>query len=163
MDGTSDAKTSDRTGPLISTRPTREASVLRSSWQGYWRQFKQYNYAIVLEPTVHPDKHIWSYQDVEANGQVVAAIMTQLSMKAGTKQWEKPARDACEAEMYQLHMRETFQPIIWEDMTTEQKKKVLQSHSFLKLKRDGTIKARTVAGGNRQRDSSPRKTLHPQQ
>jgi hypothetical protein len=35
----------------------------------------------VLEPTVHPDKHIWSHQDVETNGQVVAAIMTQLSMK----------------------------------------------------------------------------------
>jgi hypothetical protein len=56
---------------------------------------KQYNYATVLEPTVHPDKHIWSYQDVETNGQVVAAIMTQLSMKAGMKQWGKPARPKC--------------------------------------------------------------------
>jgi hypothetical protein len=57
----------------------------------------------------------------------------------------------CKAEMYQLHMRETFQPIKWEDMTTEQKKKVLESHIFHKLKRDGTIKAITVSGGNRQR------------
>jgi hypothetical protein len=50
-----------------------------------------------------------------------------------------------------MHMRETFQPIKWDDILTEQKKKVLESHLFLKLKRDGTIKARTVAGGNRQR------------
>jgi hypothetical protein len=77
--------------------------------------------------------------------------MTQLSMKAGMKKWGKPARDACKAEMYQLHTRETFQPIKWEDIPTDQKKQVLESHVFLKLKRDGTIKARTVEGGNRQR------------
>jgi hypothetical protein len=29
---------------------------------------------------------------------------------------------------------------------------VLESHMFLKLKRDGKIKGRTVAGGNKQRD-----------
>jgi hypothetical protein len=53
--------------------------------------------------------------------------------------------------MYQLHMRETFEPLVWEDLTTEQKKQTLESHLFLKMKRDGTIKGRTVAGGNKQR------------
>jgi hypothetical protein len=112
---------------------------------------KQYNYTTVLEPTVHSDNHIWSHQDVETSGHMTAPIMTQLSMKAGMKEWGKPARDACKAEMYQLHMGETFQPIKWEDIPTDQKKQVLESHLFLKLKRVGTIKARTVAGGNRQR------------
>jgi hypothetical protein len=105
----------------------------------------------VLEPVAHPDEHIRSHSQVEASGQVAAATMTQLSMKAGIKHWGKQARDACKAEMYQLHMRETFEPRHWEDLTTEQKNKVLESHLFLKLKRDGTIKGRTVAGGNRQR------------
>jgi hypothetical protein len=82
---------------------------------------------------------------------MVGAIMTQLSMKAGIQQWGKAARDACNAEIYQLHMRETFEPLAWEDLSTEQKKQTLESHLFLKKKRDGTIKGRTVAGGNRQR------------
>ena len=37
-------------------------------------------------------------------------------------------------------------------MTPEEKREILESHMFLKLKRDGTIKGRTVAGGNKQRD-----------
>jgi Reverse transcriptase (RNA-dependent DNA polymerase) len=82
---------------------------------------------------------------------VVAAITTQLSMKAGIKQRGKPSSDACKAEMYQLHMRETFEPLKWEDLTTKQKKTILESHLFIKLKRDGTIKGTAVAGGNRQR------------
>jgi hypothetical protein len=113
---------------------------------------KSYNYTTtVLEPTVHPDQHIYSLQDPPISVQMVGAIMTQLSMKAGIKQRGKAARDACKAEMYQLHMRETFEPLAWEDLSTEQKKQTLESHLFLKKKRDGTIKGRTVAGGNRQR------------
>jgi hypothetical protein len=53
--------------------------------------------------------------------------------------------------MYQLHMRETFEQLAWEDLTIEQKQQILESHLFLNLKRDGKIKGRTVAGGNRQR------------
>ena len=30
--------------------------------------------------------------------------------------------------------------------------RILESHLFLKQKRDGTVKGRTVAGGNKQRD-----------
>jgi hypothetical protein len=87
---------------------------------------QRYNYmTTVLEPVVHPDEHIRSHSQAEASGQVAAAIMTQLSRKDGIKQWGKQARDACKAEMYQLHMRGTFEPRHWEDLTTEQKKKVL--------------------------------------
>jgi hypothetical protein len=49
-------------------------------------------------------------------------------MKAGIKQWGKAARDACKAEMYQIHMRETFEPLAWESLTTEQKNQTLESH-----------------------------------
>jgi hypothetical protein len=37
------------------------------------------------------------------------------------------------------------------NLTTEQKKTTLESHLFIQLKRDGTIKGRAVAGGNRKR------------
>ena len=78
--------------------------------------------------------------------------MTQLSLKAGLKEWKGKAHDAAYAEMKQLHMRDTFKPMRWKELTEDQRKSVLESHLFLKQKRDGTIKGRTVAGGNKQRD-----------
>jgi hypothetical protein len=48
---------------------------------------KSYKYTTtVLEPTVHPDQHVYSRQDPPISVQMVGAIMTQLSMKAGIKQ-----------------------------------------------------------------------------
>jgi hypothetical protein len=83
---------------------------------------------------------------------VVAKIMTQLSLKAGLKQWGDKATEAVHSEMKQLHFRDTFKPFHWNDLSHIQKKSVLESHMFLKEKRDGKIKGRTVAGGNKQRD-----------
>jgi hypothetical protein len=38
----------------------------------------------------------------------------------------------------------------WKLLTAEQCKKVLESHIFVKRKRDGVLKAQKVAGGNKQ-------------
>ena len=73
-------------------------------------------------------------------------------MKAGLKAWGKGAEKAVKAEMKQRHLRETFVPKHWHKLTDSQKREVLESHLFLKQKRDGTIKGRAVAGGNKQRD-----------
>ncbi len=54
--------------------------------------------------------------------------------------------------MKQLHFRDTFRPMHWRDLTHAQRKSILESHMFLKQKRTGAIKGRTVAGGNKQRD-----------
>jgi hypothetical protein len=54
--------------------------------------------------------------------------------------------------MKQLHFRNTFKPKHWSKLTDTQRRTVLESHVFLKEKRDGKIKGRTVAGGNKQRD-----------
>ena len=83
---------------------------------------------------------------------VVAAIMTQLSLRAGLKEWGDEAFTAAQSEMKQLHFRDTFKPKHWRELTETQRRTVLESHMFLKLKRDGKIKGRTVAGGNKQRD-----------
>ena len=78
-------------------------------------------------------------------------VMTQLTLKAAMKAWGNEARVAAEAEMRQLHWRNTFRPVHWKDLTPKQRAMVLESHIFMKLKRTGEIKGRTVAGGNKQR------------
>jgi hypothetical protein len=58
---------------------------------------------------------------------------------------------AAQSEMKQLHLRDTFKKHLRE-LAQTQRHTVLESHMFLKEKRDGKIKGRTVAGGNKQRD-----------
>ena len=133
-----------------STRPRRTINPPKSYMPSMTG--KRYTYAnAVLEPTIHPDVHLWRDYEVDNSEQVVAAIMLQLSLKAGLKKWGEKARQAAHAEMYQLHMRDTFEPLRWEHLTIDEKKKILESHMFLQEKRDGKIKGRTVAGGNKQR------------
>jgi hypothetical protein len=54
--------------------------------------------------------------------------------------------------MKQLHLQKTFKPKHWRELTASQLQIVLESHMFLKEKRDGKVKRRTVAGRNNQRD-----------
>jgi hypothetical protein len=53
--------------------------------------------------------------------------------------------------MKQLHWQNSFKPMHWKSLTVDQRKKVLESHIFVERKRDGTLKAQQVAGGNTQR------------
>jgi hypothetical protein len=88
----------------------------------------------------------------QAKPDIVAAITTQLSLKAGLKEWGEEAFMAAQSEMKQLHFRNTFKPKQWRELSQVQRQKVLESHMFIKKKRDRNIKGRTVAGGNKQRD-----------
>jgi hypothetical protein len=54
--------------------------------------------------------------------------------------------------MKQLHFLNTFRPKHWSKLSKPQRQTVLESHMFLKEKRDGSLKGRTMAGGNKQRD-----------
>ena len=54
--------------------------------------------------------------------------------------------------MKQLHFRYTFNPKPYRDLNEDQNNSILESHMFVNGNRDGTIKGRTVAGGNKQRD-----------
>jgi hypothetical protein len=116
----------------------------------------KYAYAVTqLESkgALHPDAHMFFNQSIhQEEPDIVAAIMTQLSLKAGLKQWGDKATEAVRSEMKQRHFRDTFKPFHWNELTHTQKQSVLESHMFLKEKRDGKIKGRTVAGGNKQRD-----------
>ena len=116
----------------------------------------KYSYAVTQlesQGVLNPDAHMFVQEDFyQAEPDVVAAIMTQLSLKVGLKEWGDKAHNAAASEMKQLHLRNTFKPKHWRDLTELQRKMVLESHMFLKEKRSGEIKGRTVAGGNKQRD-----------
>ena len=77
--------------------------------------------------------------------------MTQLSMKRGLKMWGHKGESAVFSELQQLHLRNVFKPVSPRTLTLLDKKKALESHLFLKEKRDLSIKGRLVAGGNKQR------------
>ena len=86
------------------------------------------------------------------SSKVVEMVMTQLSLKTALKQWGKDTTAAVEAEAKQLHWRNSFRPVHWKDVDKERWKQILMSHMFVKKKHTVKIKARKVAGGNKQRD-----------
>jgi len=116
----------------------------------------KYSYVVTLMEShgvLNPDVHMFVKEDFyQAEPDVVAVIMTQLSLKAGLKEWGERAFKAAQSEMKQLHFRDTFKPKHWRELTHTQRQIVMESHMFLKEKRDKKIKGRTVAGGNKQRD-----------
>jgi hypothetical protein len=78
--------------------------------------------------------------------------MTQLSLKAGLKEWGYQAFTAARSKMKQSHIRNTFKPKHWRELSQVHRQTVLESHMFLKQNRDGNIKGRTIACGNTQCD-----------
>jgi hypothetical protein len=116
----------------------------------------KYSYAVTQlesQGVLNPDAHMFVQDDFyQAKPDVVAAIMTQLSLKAGLKEWGKKGFMAAHSEMKKFHLRKTFKPNYWRELSKSQRQTVLESHMFLKLKLDGKIKGWTVAGGNKQRD-----------
>ena len=129
-------------------RTSQKTYTLSMSVSKYSFAVKQLEWQGVL----NPDAHMFFQEDFyQAEPDVVAAVMTQLSIKAGLRAWGDKALSAFKSEMKQLHFRNTFLPKHWKDLTATQRRTVLESHLFLKEKRDGTIKGRTVAGGDKQR------------
>jgi hypothetical protein len=102
---------------------------------------------------LNPDVHMLVQEDFyQAESDVVAALMTQMSLKAGLKEWDDQSFTAAHSEMKQLHFCKTFKPKYWREQIKAQRQNVLQSHMFLKLKRERKIMGRTVAGVNKQCD-----------
>jgi hypothetical protein len=103
----------------------------------------RYSYAVTqlaTENVMHPDAHMFLQDDFyQSEPDVVAAIMTQLSLKRGLQEWGDDAYLAAEAEMKQLHYRNTFKPKHWwKELLATQRQTILESHMFLKEKRDGS-------------------------
>jgi hypothetical protein len=123
----------------------------------------KYSYGVTQlesQGVFYPDAHMF-VQDYfyQAEPDVVVAIMTQLSLKAGLKEGGKKRFKAAHSEIKQLHLRKTFKPKHWRELSRAQRQTVLESHMFLKLKRDGKIKGRQSLVEIKSGTKSPRKML----
>jgi hypothetical protein len=98
----------------------------------------KYSYAVTQLEThgvLHPDSHMFIQEDFyQSDPDVMAHIMTQLSLKSGLKQWGDKAYAAVTSEMKQLHFHNTFKPKHWSKLLKTQHQTVLELHMFLKEK-----------------------------
>jgi hypothetical protein len=116
----------------------------------------KYSYAVMQLEThgfLHPDSHMFVQEGFyQSDPDVVVQVMTQLSLKSGLKRWGNEVYAAVTWEMKQIHFHNMFKPKHWRKLSKIQHQTVLESHMFLKEKRDGSLKGRTVAGGNKLQD-----------
>eukprot|EP00957_Ditylum_brightwellii_P016883 1273410-Ditylum_brightwellii.AAC.1 len=77
--------------------------------------------------------------------------MTQYSLGKELKKFKEKAAEAVVDKITQLHEKETFEPVNYEDISEEERDEALEALMFLKEKRDGRIKEQTCADGRKQR------------
>jgi hypothetical protein len=65
---------------------------------------------------------------------IIGMVMAQVSLKAALKKWGKEDEESVGKDMKQLHWQNSFMPMHWESLTPEQRKKVWESHIFVKRK-----------------------------
>jgi hypothetical protein len=65
------------------------------------------------------------------NPLVAFAFLQQLLVKAALKQWGSEAEMAGQKQASQLHWRDTFVPMLWTDLSADEKSKILESHMFI--------------------------------
>jgi hypothetical protein len=85
----------------------------------------KYYYAVTQLETqgvLNPDAYMFVQDDFcQAEPDVVAAIMTQLSLKAVLKEWGDQGFKAAQSEMKQLHFRKTFKTKHWRELSKAQR------------------------------------------
>ena len=136
----------------------RRSAIVRTHSKSYFSRLSgnKYLYAHTQMENMgilHPEYHMFFNQRITGHdSDFEGDIMAQLSHKSGLKRWGKKVRYAIPSKMKQIHMRDTFLPLHWKNMSYEQRKQTLESQLFLKKKRGGTITLITAVGGNKQRD-----------
>ena len=140
-----------------STRETRPPVDYKPTFGG---QKYQHLHVQTEDSTIHYDSvratvaamaiHKLNLMQAKATKQGVSLVETY-SLKKGLKKFGKRAEQSATKEMKQLHDRVCFRPINPSEMTTDERKKAMESLIFLTEKRDGRLKARTVANGSVQR------------
>jgi len=124
------AATTTTTPPTATRRSTRTSNKPQSyqpSMTG-----KSYQYAATQLAQLELEKQ-------EVDPRVLEMVMTQLTLKAAIKMWGNDAKIAAESEMRQLHWRNSFRWVKWNELTEKQKKTILESHIFMKMKKTGEI------------------------
>jgi hypothetical protein len=122
--------------PKRSRRVTKPPSLYIPRMKG--KKYETVNFNLGEEPETL-DAHI------------MELLFNQVSFKQNLKLWGENGYEAAFKEMDQLHRRDVFKPLEAKELTKEEKQKTMESHIFLKEKKDGSIKGRTVAEGRKQR------------
>ena len=153
--------TTGRETPFVSptSRPTRERKPPSSfipSMKG-----NKYGYAMTqileMDGNTVEESVAFMQRELHEDGEhhrpdVIGRIMVQLSMKAAEKEFGKIRTDkACRLEVKQIHMRNSFVPKHWEELTPKQKNNILESFIFVEEKKSGADKGRLVINGAMQR------------
>ena len=86
------------------------------------------------------------------DSEIIEMVMTQLSLNKALKICGNDTKKAVKAKIKQLHWRESFKPVRYNELTPTQRQMSLETHIFVTKKRSGELKARQLAGGNTQRD-----------
>ena len=112
---------------------------------------------IIFQPTMkgqeHNDITLTGYnhhQHSLVDSSINRLSFMQYSMALCIREFGDKGRDAVVKELLQLHQCGAFQPILHSVIEPQLRDNVLESHLFLD-KRDDDIKARLVAGGDKQR------------
>ena len=82
---------------------------------------------------------------------VYGRILTQMTTKAGIKQFGKAAVEALMQEFAQLENLDVYESVNVRFLTRDQRRAALRAINLIKRKRDGKLKGRTVADGSVQR------------
>jgi hypothetical protein len=109
--------------PAQATELHRSTRVRSHMNHGYTPSLSgsKYSYAVTQlksQGVLNPDLHMFVQEDFyQSESDVVAAIVTQISLKSGLKEWGEEAFMAAQSEMKQLHFRNTFKPKHWRELS----------------------------------------------
>ena len=74
---------------------------------------------------IHTNPHTLFMKKEEEKPNFITAIMKQLSLKAGLKQWGTKSRNAVHSNMKKLYFIITFKPMNWKELDDTKRKSVL--------------------------------------
>ena len=128
-DRSTQVSTPDTEGPRRYTQVRSQPDTYTSSMTG-----KRYEYGMIkleIQGVINPDTHMFAHEDFyQAKPKVVIAIMNQLSLKSGSKEWGDKAHSATKSKMNQLQLRNTSIPMHRRDLTYEEHQMALESQMF---------------------------------
>jgi hypothetical protein len=143
----------------VNERPRRERVPNRFIYDGSY----------VFEQGRIDDSRAEKVEYSYVNGKILAMAMHQMSLKfsgittvgncnvqtfslkQGIRKFGERGKQAAMKELRQLHDRVVFEPVDVSKLTSDDKRKAMESLIFLAEKRDGTIKGRACANGSIQR------------
>ena len=163
-DGSEDQDNADLTdqtayGTFVNENGTRRSSRVSKPPNATIPSFHNKRYEEsedVLEGTIHINvedaESMYAMDDEDAMMHVLGVVMIQqFSLNKGLKRFGKQGEEAATKELTQIHDMDTFFPVDPSTLSRAERAAALSSLMFLVEKRDGRIKARTVADGSKQK------------